>query len=74
VIVVAVAVLIVSAVWSAAHDDGLVVDVFSVPPDMAQRGLTGDFVASHFLDRLTDLISNGSDAESPKAASRRPKK
>ena len=41
--------------WDAAHDHGLVVEAFSVPPDLAQRGLTGQVVARQVLDRLTDL-------------------
>jgi hypothetical protein len=43
------------AVWNAAHADGLVIDTFSVPPELAQHGLTGEVVASRMLDRLTDL-------------------
>ncbi|HEY5106279.1 MAG TPA: hypothetical protein VII73_05830 [Caulobacteraceae bacterium] len=41
--------------WDAAHDHGLIVEAFSVPPDLAQRGLTGQIVARQLLDRLTDL-------------------
>jgi len=42
-------------VWSAHEDHGLVVEAFSVPPDLAQRGLTGQVVAKQVLDRLSDL-------------------
>jgi tetratricopeptide (TPR) repeat protein len=42
-------------VWNAAHADGLVIESFSVPPDMAQRGLTGQVVAGEILDRLTEI-------------------
>ncbi len=42
-------------VWSAAHADGLVIESFSVPPDMAQRGLTGQVVAGEILDRLSEI-------------------
>src|SRR5665213_2920082 len=38
------------AVWNAAHADGLVIDTFSVPPELAQIGLTGEVVASRMLD------------------------
>jgi tetratricopeptide (TPR) repeat protein len=41
--------------WGAAHDKSLVVDAFSVPPDFAQRGLTGQVVARQILDKLTVL-------------------
>lgn len=36
----------------AVTDHGLVVEAFSVPPDMAQDGLTGEVVANRFLDKL----------------------
>jgi tetratricopeptide (TPR) repeat protein len=41
--------------WNAAHDDGLIVESFSVPPDLAARGLTGQVVATQMLDNLSDL-------------------
>ncbi|MDE2355906.1 MAG: hypothetical protein KGL69_04040 [Alphaproteobacteria bacterium] len=41
--------------WDAAHDHGLVVEAFSVPPDLAARGLTGQVVAKQVLDRLAAL-------------------
>jgi len=46
---------IAAAVWNAAHADGLVIESFSVPPDMAQRGLSGQVVASQMLDQLTAM-------------------
>lgn len=50
-----VAVAIGMAVWNAAHDNGLVVESFSVPPDLAGRGLTGDVVAAKILDKLSTM-------------------
>jgi tetratricopeptide (TPR) repeat protein len=50
-----IALALVAAAWSAANDHGLVVEPFSVPPDLAQRGLTGQVVAKQVLDRLSDL-------------------
>jgi tetratricopeptide (TPR) repeat protein len=50
-----VAVAIGGAIWSAAHDDGLVIEAFSVPADFANRGLTGQVVASQMLDKLTAM-------------------
>jgi tetratricopeptide (TPR) repeat protein len=41
--------------WQAHQDHGLIVAPFSVPPDLAQRGLTGQVVAARVLDRLSDL-------------------
>lgn len=48
---------IASAVWSAAHDNGLVIESFSVPADMNNRGLNGQVVASRLLDKLSQLQS-----------------
>src|ERR1700722_10700881 len=36
----------------AVEDHGLVVEAFSVPPDLARDGLTGEVVATRFLDKL----------------------
>jgi tetratricopeptide (TPR) repeat protein len=36
----------------AVEDHGLVVEAFSVPPDLAKDGLTGEVVATRFLDKL----------------------
>ncbi len=41
-----------AAVWDAAHDKALVIEAFSVPPDIAARGLDGQSVAAHLQDRL----------------------
>jgi tetratricopeptide (TPR) repeat protein len=37
-------------VWSATQDRDLVVDAFSVPPDVAQSGMTGGVLAGRVLD------------------------
>ena len=42
-------------VWQAAHDHSLVVEAFSVPPDMAQKGLTGPVLSGLFLDSLAEM-------------------
>ncbi|HTT83394.1 MAG TPA: hypothetical protein VMF67_07925 [Rhizomicrobium sp.] len=55
---VAVAAAIAAAVWSAAHDDSLVIESFSVPPDLASRGLTGEVVSARLQDALTALQNN----------------
>jgi len=44
-----------SALWAAAHDDALVIEAFTVPPDMANRGLSGQAVASQLLDKLSAM-------------------
>jgi tetratricopeptide (TPR) repeat protein len=45
-------------VWNAAEDRDLVVDAFSVPPDVAQTGLTGSVLASRILDRFGEMDRN----------------
>ena len=54
-IAVGLACLIGVAVWSAAHDDGLVIEAFSVPPDLAAKCVTGQVVATQMLDKLSGL-------------------
>jgi len=54
-IVIVIGVAVGAALWTASHDKGLVIEAFSVPPDLAGRGLTGEVVAGKVLDRLTML-------------------
>ncbi|HEX4078114.1 MAG TPA: hypothetical protein VHX61_04465 [Rhizomicrobium sp.] len=56
-VLVAIVAALASGMWSAAHDDGLVIEAFSVPPDFAARGLNGEVVASQLLDKLTRMQS-----------------
>ena len=43
--------------WSASQERGLVIEPFSVPPDMAARGLNGQVTASMLLDKLGRMQS-----------------
>jgi tetratricopeptide (TPR) repeat protein len=52
---IALASFLGAALWNAAHADGLVIESFSVPPDLAERGLTGQVIAGELLDRLTEM-------------------
>lgn len=68
----AVAVFVLAAVagagvmvWTAAHDDGLLIQSFSVPQDMAAEGLTGQVVASRLLDRLAQLQQQTQSSRAP---------
>ncbi|HVU21262.1 MAG TPA: hypothetical protein VHE09_11075 [Rhizomicrobium sp.] len=54
-VVLVLVALICTTLWKAAHDDSLVIQSFSVPPDMAARGLTGEAVASQVQDRLAAI-------------------
>ena len=51
----AIAAALSAMVWQAHEDHGLVVEAFSVPPDLAQRGLTGQVLATRLLDRLAQM-------------------
>jgi tetratricopeptide (TPR) repeat protein len=42
-------------VWTAANDHALVVDSFSVPPDLAAQGETGAVVATHVMDAVSTM-------------------
>jgi hypothetical protein len=61
VIVVAIA----TALWNAAHDDGVVIEAFSVPPDLAAKGLTGEVVATQLQDKIAALQSATFSYRSP---------
>jgi tetratricopeptide (TPR) repeat protein len=51
----AIVFIIGAAIRSAAEDNGVVIESFSVPPDLAARGLTGDVIATKVLDRLSAM-------------------
>jgi tetratricopeptide (TPR) repeat protein len=55
VIVVGFVVAVASAIWTASHDDSLVIEPFSVPPQMAQSGLTGEAIAAQLQDKLAAM-------------------
>jgi hypothetical protein len=49
-------------VRDASRSSGLLIEPFSVPPDLAARGLTGEVVAARFLDKLKAMqAATGSD-------------
>jgi Tfp pilus assembly protein PilF len=54
-VLIAVIAALATAMWSAAHDNGLVIEAFSVPPDLAGRGLNGEVVASQLLDKISRM-------------------
>ena len=48
----------------AAHSQGLIIEAFSVPPDLGARGLTGEVVATRILDNLKAMQA-ATDSERP---------
>ena len=64
---VALAILL-GLVWMAARaraDRGLVIEALSVPPDLAQRGLTGEAVAAELADKLGAIDQIAQSFRSP---------
>jgi tetratricopeptide (TPR) repeat protein len=57
---IAVAAGLSAMVWDAAHSKGLVIEPFSVPAEMTERGITGEVVASQMIDKLTEMTSHES--------------
>jgi hypothetical protein len=54
-------------VWDAAQSNGLIIEPFNVPPDMAAKGLTGEVVASQVLDRLTAIQTSTPSFRPPRS-------
>ncbi|HEY3778052.1 MAG TPA: hypothetical protein VGL35_08330 [Rhizomicrobium sp.] len=54
-------------VWNDAGSGGLVIEPFSVPPELATRGLTGQVVASHILDRLAVMQTQTHSQRAPQS-------
>jgi len=65
-VMLAVAGVIVFAIWTAANDDGLVIEAFDVPQDMAAKGLTGRVIATQVQDRIAYIQTH---ADTIRAAS-----
>ena len=63
----AVALGLAVMVWQAHEDHGLVVEAFSVPPDLVQRGLSGQVVATQLLDKLSDMQAKTDSARPPRS-------
>ena len=59
----------VMMVRDAANSRGLIIEPFSVPPDLAARGLTGQAVASQVLDTLTELQNHTNSFRPPQSYS-----
>jgi tetratricopeptide (TPR) repeat protein len=64
---VAIACFTGAVVWNAAHADGLIVDEFSVPPNLATRGLTGQAIAGQLMDKLSEMQSETSSNRAPQS-------
>jgi hypothetical protein len=63
--VVALVVAAGAVVWSASRTTGLVIQPFSVPPELVEDGLDGRAVAALFQDELVRLDAVSSSARPP---------
>jgi tetratricopeptide (TPR) repeat protein len=52
-------------VWQASNERGLVIEAFSVPPDLAEKGLTGQVLASQLEDKLSQLQARTDSGRAP---------
>ena len=64
-VVTAIAVCVGAAVWNAAHDNGLVIESFAVPSDLAANGLTGQVVATQLQDRIAWMQAHADTIRAP---------
>ncbi len=62
---VVAAVVVGTLVWEASQERGLVIEPFSVPPEFAARGVTGQVVASRLLDRLSEMSDQTVSVRAP---------
>jgi tetratricopeptide (TPR) repeat protein len=60
-----IAAIVAGAVWSAHEANGLVIEAFQVPPDLAARGLSGQVVASRLLDKVSNLQDSTDSLRAP---------
>jgi tetratricopeptide (TPR) repeat protein len=61
----AVVAVVAAMAWDAHEAHGLAIEAFSVPPDLARTGLTGQVAASRFLDKLQALQSATAKSDRP---------
>jgi len=60
---------IASAVYEAGRADGLVIEAFGAPPDLAAKGLGGEVLASKLLDRLNAMQNATTSSRAPSSFS-----
>ncbi len=62
---IALVAFVATMAWQAHEDHGLVIEAFSVPPDLVQRGLTGDVIASRLIDKVKQMQALTNSARAP---------
>jgi tetratricopeptide (TPR) repeat protein len=56
-------------VWQASRADGVVIAAFTTPPELAQRGLSGEALSRRLMDRLTYMARTSQSAEDQRGVS-----
>jgi tetratricopeptide (TPR) repeat protein len=54
-------------IWNAASSNDLVIDSFQVPPDLADRGLSGPVVAAKLSDKIAAMQAQTLSQRAPKS-------
>jgi tetratricopeptide (TPR) repeat protein len=65
----AVAAAVGAMIWSASRADGLVIEAFSVPAALAERGITGETLARQLMDDLAAISEVSQSAEQQRGLS-----
>jgi hypothetical protein len=47
--------VVVALFWDAFTDNGIKINAFTVPTDLAEKGLTGEVVANQIVDRIAEM-------------------
>ncbi|MBV9548976.1 MAG: hypothetical protein JO256_04815, partial [Alphaproteobacteria bacterium] len=58
-----------ASVWNALHSDGLIVESFTVPPELAEKGLSGQVVAGQLTDLLIAMQAETSSSRAARSYS-----
>ena len=52
-------------VWDASRSNGMLIEPFSVPPDLGARGVTGEVMAAKLLDHLSQMDGETASVRPP---------
>ena len=54
-------------VWNAARSNEFIIDLFSVPPDLAEKGISGDELAGELVDHLLTMQAQTESFRAPQS-------
>jgi tetratricopeptide (TPR) repeat protein len=64
---IAAAAALAFLIWNASQSSELIMDSFSVPPDIAQKGLTGEVMAGDLSGRISDMLARYGSYRAPQS-------